>query len=169
MELSLAVCSNHFSEEQFTNCSSRKLKEDAIPTLFPVGHSSCNKNCTLDTQDECEEEEAVFIGNKKFWKRLIHLLSLHYFILSFCPGNCWSSCPYSALGTSDTSLCSVFALQLKTVLLDVLQLLMLSAGTLISLEDKMVPLIVFYCKQDTYCLYVINVCNSIVCVIFFSF
>jgi hypothetical protein len=47
-------------------------------------------------------------------------------------------------------------LALKTVLLlDVLQLLLLSAGTLISLEDIMFPLNTFYYKQDTCCLYVI--------------
>jgi hypothetical protein len=68
----------------------------------------------------------------------------------------------SLLGTSETLFCSTFALQLKTVLLlDALQLLMLSAGTLISLEDKMFPLIIFYYKQDTYCLYVINLLNTI--------
>jgi hypothetical protein len=56
------------------------------------------------------------------------------------------------LGTSETFLCSTFALQLKTVLLlDVLQLLMLSAGTLMSLED-MFPLNTFYCKHDTVCM-----------------
>jgi hypothetical protein len=63
MELSLAVCSDHFIEEHFTDSSNRKLKEDAIPTVFPVVQSSCNKNCILDTQDICEEEEPVFIGN----------------------------------------------------------------------------------------------------------
>jgi hypothetical protein len=53
------------------------------------------------------------------------------------------------LGTSETSLCSTFALQLKTVLLlDVLQLLMLSAETLMSLEIIMFPLNTFYCKQN---------------------
>jgi hypothetical protein len=56
----------------------------------------------------------------------------------------------SLLGTSETFLCSTFALELKTVLLvDVLQLLMLSAGTLMSLEIVMFPLNTFYCKQDT--------------------
>jgi hypothetical protein len=56
----------------------------------------------------------------------------------------------SLLGTSETFLCSTFALQLKTVLLlDVLQLLMLSAGTLMSLEDKMFPWNTFYCEHDT--------------------
>jgi hypothetical protein len=55
------------------------------------------------------------------------------------------SCP-----TSETFLCSTFTLQLKTVLLlDVLQLLMLSAGTLMSLQDIMFHLNIFYCKQDT--------------------
>jgi hypothetical protein len=63
MELSLAVCSDHFIEEHFTNSSNRKLKEDAIPTMFPVVQSSYNKNCILDTQQICEEEEPVFIGN----------------------------------------------------------------------------------------------------------
>jgi hypothetical protein len=56
----------------------------------------------------------------------------------------------SLLGPSETFLCSTFALQLKTVLLlDVLQLLMLSAGTLMSLEIITFPLNTFYCKQDT--------------------
>jgi hypothetical protein len=56
----------------------------------------------------------------------------------------------SLLGTSETFLCSTFALQLKTVLLlDVLQLLMLSAGTLMFLQDKMFHFNTFYCKQDT--------------------
>jgi hypothetical protein len=41
----------------------RKLKEDAIPTVFPVVQSSYNKKCILDTQDICEEEEPVFIGS----------------------------------------------------------------------------------------------------------
>jgi hypothetical protein len=59
----------------------------------------------------------------------------------------------SQLSTSETFLCSTFALQLKTVLLlDVLQLLMLSTETLISLEDIMFPLNTFYCKQDTVCM-----------------
>jgi hypothetical protein len=62
----------------------------------------------------------------------------------------------SLLGTSETFLCSMFALQSKTVLLlDALKLLMLFAGTLISLEDKMTPMNIFYYKQDTYSLYVI--------------
>jgi hypothetical protein len=53
--------------------------------------------------------------------------------------------------TLEIFLCSMFALQLKTVLLlDALQLLMLSAGTLISLDDKMPPLNIFYLKQNTY-------------------
>jgi hypothetical protein len=56
----------------------------------------------------------------------------------------------SLLGASGTFLCSVFALKLKTVLLlDALQLLMLSAETLISLEDRMFPLLIFYYKRDT--------------------
>jgi hypothetical protein len=59
--------------------------------------------------------------------------------------------------------------EIQVVLLDALQLLMLSAGTLISLEDRMFPLIIFYYKQDTYCLYVISLLNSIVYIIFFSF
>jgi hypothetical protein len=55
----------------------------------------------------------------------------------------------SLLGISETFLCSMFALQLKTVLLlDVLQLLMLSAGTLVSLEIIMFPLNIIYCKQN---------------------
>jgi hypothetical protein len=68
----------------------------------------------------------------------------------------------SLLGTSETLFCSAFALQLKTVLLlDARQLLVLSAGTLISLEDIMFPLIIFYYKEDTYCLYVINLLKNI--------
>jgi hypothetical protein len=71
-------------------------------------------------------------------------------------------------------LCSTFALQLKTVLLlDVLQLLMLSAGTLMSLKDKMFHLNAFYCKQDTaYMLstyLIICVHNFILFYFFFSF
>jgi hypothetical protein len=64
----------------------------------------------------------------------------------------WKLLPFvSLLGTSESFLCSVFALQLKTVLLvDVLQLLMLSAGTLMSLEDKMSPLNIFCYKRDTF-------------------
>lgn len=31
--------------------------------MFPVVQSSYNKNCILDTQQICEEEEPVFIGN----------------------------------------------------------------------------------------------------------
>jgi hypothetical protein len=59
----------------------------------------------------------------------------------------------SLLGTSETFLCSTFALQLKTVLLlDVLQLLMLSVGTLMSLEIIIFPLNTFYCEQDTVCI-----------------
>jgi hypothetical protein len=59
-----------------------------------------------------------------------------------------SSCPYSE--RQETFLCSVFALQLKTVLLlNALQLRTLSAGTLISLEHKMFSLI-FYYKHDTF-------------------
>jgi hypothetical protein len=51
----------------------------------------------------------------------------------------------------------MFVLQLKTVLLlDALQLLIFSVGTLISIEDKMFPLNIFYYKQDNYCLFVIN-------------
>jgi hypothetical protein len=72
----------------------------------------------------------------------------------------------SLLGTSETFLCTTFALQLKTVLLlDGLQLLMLSAGTLISLEDIMFPLNTFYCKQDIVCMLSIYL---IVCVHIFS-
>jgi hypothetical protein len=57
------------------------------------------------------------------------------------------------LGTSETFLCSTFAPQLKTVLLlDVLQLLMLSAGTLMSLQEIMFHLNTFCCKQDTVCM-----------------
>jgi hypothetical protein len=93
MELSLAVCSDHFTEDQFINSSSRKLKEDVVPTVV---HSSCDKNCMLDMQDMCEEEEAVFIGksqafcfhsfeggviNKTF--RKIH----HHFVITSFPVN----------------------------------------------------------------------------------
>jgi hypothetical protein len=65
----------------------------------------------------------------------------------------------------------MFVLQLKTVLmLDALQLLTFSVGTLISIEDKMFPLNIFYYKQDNYCLFVINlVCwHSFVFSFFFS-
>jgi hypothetical protein len=42
---------------------------------------------------------------------------------------------------------------IKTVLLlDVLQLLMLSAGTLLSLEIIMFPWNTFYCEHDTVCM-----------------
>jgi hypothetical protein len=68
------------------------------------------------------------------------------------------------------SYCSMFALQLKAVLLlDTLQLLMLSAGNSISFEDKMSPLNIFYYKQDTHCLYDIYLLNSIVYIIFFHY
>jgi hypothetical protein len=71
------------------------------------------------------------------------------------------------ISVSETFLCSTFALQLKTVLLlDVLQLLMLSAGTLMSLQDKMFPLNTFHCKQDTVCMLAIYL---LVCVHNFSF
>jgi hypothetical protein len=61
----------------------------------------------------------------------------------------------------------MFALKLKTILLlDVLQLLMLSAGTLISLQDIMFPLNAFYCKQDIVCMLSIHL---IVRVHIFSF
>jgi hypothetical protein len=65
-------------------------------------------------------------------------------------------------------ICYTFALQVKTVLLlDVLQLLMLSAGTLLSVEDVMFPLNTFYCKQDAVCMLSIYL---IVCVLYnFSF
>jgi hypothetical protein len=53
----------------------------------------------------------------------------------------------SLLGTSETFFYSMFVLQLKTVLLlDALQLLMLSPGTLIYLEDNMSHLNIFYYK-----------------------
>jgi hypothetical protein len=71
----------------------------------------------------------------------------------------------SLLDTSETFLCSTFALQLRTVLLDVLQLLMLSAGILISLQDKMFHWNAFYCKQYTVCMLFIYL---IVCVHNFS-
>jgi hypothetical protein len=67
--------------------------------------------------------------------------------MSDCSGNCWPSCPY--LAPQETFLCSTFALQLKTVLLlDVLQLLILSAGTFMSLEIIIFPWNTFYCKQN---------------------
>jgi hypothetical protein len=43
-------------------------------------------------------------------------------------------------------------LLLTVLLLDVLQLLMLSAGTSMSLEIIMFPLNTFYCEQDTVCM-----------------
>jgi hypothetical protein len=61
----------------------------------------------------------------------------------------------------------MFALQLKTVfLLDARQLLMLSAGTLISLEEKMFLLNIFHYKQDTDCM--LSILYVGVC-FFFSF
>jgi hypothetical protein len=48
---------------------------------------------------------------------------------------------------------------------------MLSAGTLMSLEDKMFPLNTFYCKQDTVCMLsiylIICVHNFILLLLFF--
>jgi hypothetical protein len=52
------------------------------------------------------------------------------------------------------------------IIIIVLQLLMLSAGTLISLEGIMFPLNTFYCKQDTVCMLSIYL---IVCVHNLSF
>jgi hypothetical protein len=68
----------------------------------------------------------------------------------------------SLLGTSDTSLCSMFGLQVNTVPpLDALQLLMLSARTLISFEDKMSPLNIYYYKLTVCVLsvYLIALCT----------
>jgi hypothetical protein len=75
------------------------------------------------------------------------------------------------LGTSETFLCSTFALQLKTVLLlYVLQLLMLSAGTLMSLEIIMFPWNTFYCEHDTFMLSIyLIVCVQQSILFFFSF
>jgi hypothetical protein len=54
------------------------------------------------------------------------------------------------LGILETTLWSIFALQLKpVVLIDALQLLMLSAETSISLKRKMFSLAIFYYKHDT--------------------
>jgi hypothetical protein len=51
----------------------------------------------------------------------------------------------SLLGVLETFLCSISALQLKTVpLLDAHQLLMLSAGTLMYLKQILFPLVIFY-------------------------
>jgi hypothetical protein len=51
----------------------------------------------------------------------------------------------SLLGISETFLCTISALQLKTVLLqDVHQLLMLSAETLMCLKQILFPLVIFY-------------------------
>jgi hypothetical protein len=78
----------------------------------------------------------------------------------------------SLLGTSETFLCSTFALKLKTVLLlDVLQLLM-SAGTLMSLEIIMFPWNSFYCEQDTVfmlSIYLIVCVQKSILFYFFSF
>jgi hypothetical protein len=67
----------------------------------------------------------------------------------------------------------MFALQLKTVLLpDVLPLLMLSAGTLMSLEIIMFPLSTFYCKRDTaymLSIYLIICVHNFILLLFFSF
>ncbi|XP_069672850.1 zinc finger protein 624-like isoform X2 [Periplaneta americana] len=51
MTPSLAVCSDHFIQEQFTNSSRRKLKEDSVPTVFPMVQSSCDQDCVLETED----------------------------------------------------------------------------------------------------------------------
>jgi uncharacterized protein (DUF486 family) len=48
------------------------------------------------------------------------------------------------LGISETFICSVSAVNLKTVLQDVHQLLMLSAGTLMYLKQKLFPLVISY-------------------------
>jgi hypothetical protein len=56
----------------------------------------------------------------------------------------------SLLGISETFLCSISALHLKTVLLqDVHQLLMLSAGTLMHLKQILFPLVIFYNNCST--------------------
>jgi hypothetical protein len=70
------------------------------------------------------------------------LLVQVYLGYKFCP-SVLETVFVSLLGISETFLRSMFALQLKTVLPDAHQLLMLSAGILISLELKMFPLIIF--------------------------
>jgi hypothetical protein len=51
----------------------------------------------------------------------------------------------SLLGISETFLCSISALHLKTIFLqDVHELLMLSAGTLMYLKQILFPLVIFY-------------------------
>jgi hypothetical protein len=131
MELSLAVCSDHFIEEQFTNLSHRKLKDDVIPTVFPVVQSSYD-SCILDTQNICEVEEPMFTGIMNIilfphiWRlklRLINPLNncvklcvfpenlLSFFpccsfhvtpLLSCCYRN--DLCPYSRLSRQETIL-----------------------------------------------------------------
>jgi hypothetical protein len=65
--------------------------------------------------------------------------------LKYCPSFWKLSVFQSLLGISDTFLCSVSALQLKTaLLLDTHQLLMLSAGTLMYLKQILFPLAIFY-------------------------
>jgi hypothetical protein len=61
MELSLTVCSDHFIEEQYMNSFSSRLKEDAIPTMFPVVQPSFDKSCMFNTK----EHEPVLTGKHK--------------------------------------------------------------------------------------------------------
>jgi hypothetical protein len=61
MELSLAVCSDHFIEEQFINSFSSRSKEDAVPFVFPVVRPSFDKSCMFSTQ----EHEPLYTGKHK--------------------------------------------------------------------------------------------------------
>jgi hypothetical protein len=88
-------------------------------------------------------------------KRRYHLDALFliqvYLGSKFCPSVLETVGLHVPTRHLNTFLCSMFALQLKPVLLlDALQPLMLSAGTVISLENKMSPLNIFYLKQNTY-------------------
>jgi hypothetical protein len=58
VEFSLTVCSDHFIEEQFMSSFSNRLKEDAIPTMFPDVQPAFDKSCVFSTQ----EHEPVFTG-----------------------------------------------------------------------------------------------------------
>jgi hypothetical protein len=78
----------------------------------------------------------------------LRLTTLSLLLLSLLVLFCKPFVIESLFLTSETFLCSVLDLQLKTVLLlDALQLLMLPAGTLICLKQKMFPSIIFYYKH----------------------
>jgi hypothetical protein len=92
---------------------------------------------------------------KKGWESLPYVRGgitlMHYSLFKFTV--VWNTAlPFwklsvfeSLLGISETFLCSISTLHLKTVLLqDVHQLLMLSAGTLMYLKQILFPLVIFY-------------------------